>query len=150
MAYPYEQVLEQHPEYSLLNVFFERLLAEWLDRPIFELDGEIDIPTCVPNNTKLYIDTEGEIGICEKMPDTFRVGSIYHGLNMEMVNNLAGRTASLIESRCKTCPVARLCDICPNALDLSDSEMDIYCHNQNIIQKVKLRVFCELVEKGLI
>lgn len=141
---------EEHPGYGLLRVFFERFLAEWTDRPVISLNGRADIPTCVPDNSKLYIDTEGKIGICEKMPDVYRVGTLSSGVNFERINDIADRTANIIRSRCAECPVARLCDICPNVIDLSVDEMDIYCHNQKIIQEVKFRIFCEMAERGLL
>lgn len=141
---------EKHPEYELLRVFFERFLAEWTDRPFFDLHDKVDIPTCVPNNTKLYIDVEGKIGICEKMPDIYRIGNLLSGIDFKEINNIADKTATIIKSRCGKCPVARLCDICPNAIDLSVDEMDIYCHNQKVIQEVKFRIFCEMAERGLI
>lgn len=141
---------EEHPEYKLLEVFFERFLAEWIDRPIINLDVSGDTPTCVPNNTKLYIDVEGKIGICEKMPDIYRVGDLSSGLDFQAINNIADKTAAIIKSRCGECPVVRLCDICPNIIDLSVDEMDVYCHNQKVIQEVKLRIFCEMAERGMV
>ena len=141
---------EKHPDYELLRVFFERFLAEWTDRPIFNLNNNIDVPTCVPNNTKLYIDVEGKIGICEKMPDIYRIGNLSSGIDFQAVNNIANKTASVIKYRCGECPIARLCDICPNVIDLYVEEMDIYCQNQKVIQQVKLRIFCEMAERGMI
>lgn len=141
---------EEHPEYELLKVFFERFLAEWIDRPIINLDVNENPPTCVPNNTKLYIDVDGKIGICEKMPDVYRIGSLSAGLDFQAINDIADKTATIIKSRCGECPVARLCDICPNVIDLSVDEMDIYCHNQKVVQEVKFRIFCEMAERGLI
>ena len=144
------ETYEKHPEYKLLGVYFERFLAEWIDRPIINLNENEDVPTCVPNNTKLYIDVEGKIGICEKIPDIYRIGSLSTGLDFQAINNIADKTATIIKSRCGKCPVARLCDICPNVIDLSDDEMNVYCHNQRVIQEVKFRIFCEMAERGLI
>ena len=141
---------EFHQEYTLLKVFFERFLAEWIDRPIFELGETVDCPTCVPNNSKLYIDTDGRVGLCEKVPDTYRIGNIVDGINWDIVNAQKGTLESMISHRCTTCPIARLCDICPIDIDLSDAEMDVFCHNQKVIHKVKFRVFCEMAEKDLI
>ncbi len=147
---PILEYYEEHPEYELLKVFFERFLAEWIDRPIINLNVNENAPTCVPNNTKLYIDVEGKIGICEKMPDVYRIGSLSTGLDFQAINNIADKTATIIKSRCGECPVARLCDICPNVIDLSVDEMDVYCHNQKVIQEVKFRIFCEMAERGMI
>lgn len=141
---------EANKHLALLRSFFERFLAEWIERPIFNIDEPVNYPTCVPNNTKLYIDTDGKIGICEKLPDLYRVGSLEDGINWKKVNEVADKMVGIVSRRCVSCPVARLCDICPNILDLSEEEMDIYCHNQKVLHNVKLRIFCELAEKGLI
>lgn len=140
----------QHRNYRVLKVFFERRLAEWIQRPIFTLDSPITPPTCVPNNRKLYIDTKKDVGICEKTPDTLRIGNTRDGISWGKVNKTANALATIIKQRCGSCVVARFCDVCPAVLDLSDSEMDVYCHNQRIMQEVKFLMFCELAENGLI
>lgn len=141
---------EQHPKYSLMRVFFERFLAEWLNRPIYSLDSPSDFPTCVPNNQKVYIDTDGSVGICEKVPDSFRIGDIQKGIDWKRVNQQADALSNIIISRCTKCPIARLCSVCPNVLDLSLDELDIFCHNERTMQQVKFRIFCEMAERGMI
>ena len=141
---------ETHQEYKLLKVFFERFLAEWNARPIYEIDETIICPTCVPYNSKLFIDVDGQIGICEKMPDIYRFGNISDGIYWDEVEYQKNKLESMIMARCSSCPVARFCDICPIDIDFSEDEMDVFCHNQRVIQKVKLRIFCEMAERGLI
>lgn len=141
---------EQRPDHSLLKVFFERFLAEWVDRPIYSLDSPSDFPTCVPNNQKVYIDPNGLVGICEKVPDKYRIGNIRNGINWDEVNQQADALSDIIMSRCKKCPVARLCSICPDILDLSEDELDIFCHNEIAMHQVKFRIFCEIAERELI
>ena len=141
---------EQHPEYSLLRVFFERFLAEWQGRPIFCIDTSLDFPTCVPNNQKVYIDSNGKVGICEKVPDKYRIGDIRNGIDWKSVNQQADVLSDIILSRCAKCSIARLCSICPNVLDLSEEELDVFCHNERAIQQVKFRIFCEMAERRLI
>ena len=46
--------------------------------------------------------------------------------------------------------IARLCSICPEVLDLSKDELDVFCHHERTMQLVKLRIFCEMAERGLI
>lgn len=141
---------EQHPKYSLLRVFFERFLAEWQDRPIFCIDDSLDFPTCVPNNQKVYIDSNGEVGICEKVPDKYRIGDVKNGIDWKSVNQQADALSDIILSRCAKCSIARLCSICPNVLDLSEEELDVFCHNERAMQQVKFRIFCEMAERSLI
>lgn len=141
---------ESHSEYSLLRVFFERFLAEWNARPIHEMETVIYCPTCVPFNSKLYVDTDGKVGLCEKMPDIYRLGNISDGINWDEVESQKKKLESIIVKRCSSCPIARLCDICPIDIDFSEEEMDVFCHNQRILQKIKLRVLCEMAERRLI
>lgn len=143
-------VFERHPEYVVLRVFFERWLAEWIQRPVFEINEPQEVPTCMPHNRKLYIDTNYELSVCEKVPDVFRFGSLEKGIDWEAVNEMACKTYKTITGRCAQCPVARLCDVCPAILDLSEDEMDLYCHNKLVMQQVKFRIFCEMAERGLI
>lgn len=141
---------EQHPEYSLLKVFFERFLAEWLNRPIYSIDSPLDFPTCVPNNQKLYIDSNGKVGICEKVPDKYRIGDIQNGIDWKIVNQQANALSNIILSRCSKCSIARMCSICPNVLDLSEEELNVFCYNERAMQHVKFRIFCEMAERRLI
>ena len=141
---------DKHRNYRVLKVFFERWLAEWIQRPIFAIDSPIIPPTCVPYNRKLYIDANKDVGICEKTPDILRIGNTRDGLSWSKVNETANALAAIIKQRCGSCEVARFCDVCPAVLDLSDSEMDVFCHNQRIMQEVKFLIFCELAEMGLI
>lgn len=143
-------VYELHSEHSLMKVFFERFLAEWVDRPIFGIDSPLDFPTCVPNNQKVYIDPYGEVGICEKVPDKYRIGDVKNGIDWRRVNQQADDLSKIIIFRCAKCPIARLCSICPEVLDLSEEELDVFCHNERAMQQVKLRIFCEMAERRLI
>ncbi len=144
------EAYDHHRDWQLLAVFFERMLSEWTDRPIVELDAPVEYPTCMPHNTKLYIDTDHAIGLCEKMPDTFRMGDVATGIDWNRADKMAATLAGIIGQRCASCPVARLCNVCPMLLDLDDNEIDIFCHNQQVLQHVKLRLFCELAERELI
>lgn len=141
---------ERHRNLNVLKVFFERWLAEWLERPIFDLNSPITPPTCVPHNRKIYIDAKKDVGICEKVPDVFRIGNIIDGISWYKVNETADALTAIIKRRCASCEVARFCSVCPTVLDLSDSEMDTFCHNQRVIQEVKFLIFCEMAERGII
>ena len=141
---------ERMPDSVVLKVFLERWLGEWMERPVFEMEMPQEVPTCLPDNRKIYIDTAYALSVCEKVPDTFRFGTLQSGIDWEAVDEMASKTYQLITDRCAECPIARLCDVCPAMLDLSSREMDVYCHNQLVMQRVKLQLFCEMAEKRLI
>ncbi|MEY8611499.1 radical SAM protein [Parabacteroides segnis] len=140
----------KHPEYIVLESFLNERISDWLERPIFELEGENQLSTCMPNNRKLFIDREGGIRVCEKMCDTYCIGNIYDGIDWDIANSYV---IKLIENRnkhCFECPIIRLCDICLTSLELSEAELSIFCHNQMVYTKAYLLIFCEMAERGLL
>lgn len=149
----YLQLIEwykDHPDSAVINTFFNIWLAEWINRPIGVIENEIVYPTCVPYNRKLYIDAMGTIGICERISDNIRFGSIKDGIDFSKLNEIRRKTASFIDHSCSNCEIARICDICPDVLKISDDIKETYCHNQKVMQRIKFRCFCELAEADLI
>jgi hypothetical protein len=139
-----------HPDEPLIKAFFEIWLAEWINRPIFEIRDPVEYPTCLPHNKKLYIDAKGCIGICERITDTIRIGTVTEGLNYNSINKVVCETASFIDTHCSNCTSARICDICPDILKLPPASVNTYCHNQRVIHKIKFLCFCELAEACMI
>ena len=139
-----------NPENIIVETFFKTWLGEWIERPIGRIEGKEAYPTCVPNNRKLFIDSKEKIGICERISDEIRIGSIEDGINFSEVDRIVGTLSAFIDRRCSTCEIARVCDICPDVLSIPDEILDVYCHNQKILQQVKFRCFCELAEANLI
>lgn len=140
----------ENPDELLIKTFFDIWLAEWTDRPIFELDEPAEYPTCLPNNKKLYIDAKGDVGICERITDTIRIGDIRHGLNFSSINTVVRRTSAFIGKHCSSCSSARICDICPDVLKLPSEIVNTYCLNQRTMHKIKFLCFCELAEADMI
>lgn len=144
------QWYKTHPNSLFMKTFFSLWLAEWINRPIMELDGHVEYPTCIPQNRKLYIDTNKRIGICERISDSLRIGTIEDGICFDKVNEIAKSTAAFMAKNCANCEIARLCDVCPDILKISGNVIDIYCHNQKAMQRVKFQSLCELAEADFI
>lgn len=141
---------KDHPNNAIMSTFFNIWLAEWINRPIGEIENGIEYPNCVPHNRKLYIDAIGNIGICERISDNIRFGSIEDGIDFSRLNEVRRKTASFIDQSCSTCEIARICDICPDVLKISETIKETYCYNQKVLQRIKFRCFCELAEADLI
>lgn len=139
-----------HPEYVVLKTFLKERIADWQERPIVCLPENNRFSVCLPNNKKLFIDANGKIGVCEKMCDIYRIGDLSSGIDWGIANEYVERLEVMRKSRCKDCPVIRMCDICLISLDLSDEELDVFCYNQRVYTKAFLLLFCEMAEHGLI
>ena len=141
---------EQHPEYLVLKTFFSQCLSYWKNRPIVEADGPIPMATCLPLNTKLYIDAKMQIGVCEKISDKCRIGNIETGIDWDNANSMVGRYYEKRKKRCTTCPAIRMCDLCLTAVEFNDNQWDILCHNERIYAQLNMLLFCEMAERGMV
>lgn len=143
-------VYQQHPDWLVTKVFLEEAVSVWKERFVFDIDEPIEMSTCLPVNTKLYIDSSLDVAVCEKFSDKFRIGSISKGIDWDKANNLVGNYANSKRRRCTNCPIVRMCDICLTAVEYTPEQMNILCHNERVYTRVSLYAFCEMAERGLI
>lgn len=143
-------VYEEHQDWLVLKVYLEQCIAYWKDRPIVNVEGATLMPTCMPINTKLYIDSKLQIGVCEKMADDYRIGSIYDGINWDKANAIVRDYYDKRKYRCAYCPAIRMCDMCLTAIEYDEKQWDILCHNERVYAKAFMWLFCEMAERGLI
>lgn len=141
---------EAHKEWGVLKVLLKECIAYWKDRPIVDAGLSVPMATCMPVNTKLYIDSRKDIGICEKVADKYRIGNVKYGINWERANEIVEGYYKKRLERCRYCPSIRMCDMCLTAMEYSDEEWDVLCHNEQVYAKVFMFLYCEMAERGLI
>ncbi len=149
----YTQILDKyeiHKDWIVLNVFLNECIAYWKDRPIVDAGLSVPMATCMPVNTKLYIDSRKEIGICEKVADKYRIGNIKDGIDWGRANEIVEGYYKRRVERCKYCPAIRMCDMCLTAMEYSNEQWDILCHNEQVYAKVFMFLYCEIAERGLL
>lgn len=140
---------EQHPEWSVLQTFFDEIVAYWKNRPVFEVSGSTPLSTCMPVNTKLYIDANLQLAVCEKFNDRFRIGSINGGINWQKANEMTKEYYRKRESRCAYCPAVRMCNMCLTSIAYTESQWDALCHNERLYHQLHMFLFCEMAERGM-
>lgn len=143
-------VYEQHQDWLVLKKLLESCIAYWKERPIFEPTAAVPMATCLPNNTKLYIDTNLHIGVCEKMSDKYRIGSIKNGIDWNMANTIVSDYYKRRVNRCKNCYAVRMCNMCLTTIEHTDEQWDALCHNEQVYTRVFMYLFCEMAERGII
>lgn len=141
---------EKHQDWVVLRKLLESCVTYWKDRPIFVPMSAVPMATCLPNNTKLYIDTNLQIGVCEKMSDNYRIGSIKDGIDWEKANAIVGDYYKRRVSRCKNCSAVRMCNMCLTTIEYTDEQWDVLCHNEQVYTRVFMYLFCEMAERGVI
>lgn len=141
---------EKHQDWVILRKLLESCVAYWKERPIFEPSSAVPMATCLPNNTKLYIDANLQIGVCEKMSDNYRIGNIKGGIDWVKANSAVRDYYNKRVERCKDCSAVRMCNMCLTAIEHTDEQWDILCHNEQVYTRVFMYLFCEMAERGLI
>lgn len=141
---------QHHPNWVVLQTFFDELIEVWKNRPIFNIEGDMPLATCMPVNTKLYIDAHLQIAVCEKFNDRFRIGTIEQGIDWNKANELAKEYYKKREKRCAFCPAVHMCNLCPTAIEYTDEQWDVLCKNERIAHRLGMFVFCEMAERGML
>lgn len=144
------ETYELQKDSAVLSAFFEQCIAYWVNRPIIDVGNAVPMATCLPLNNKLYIDAQLNIGVCEKIADKFRIGSISSGINWKLANSQVKEYYERRFHRCRFCPAIRMCDMCFAAIEYNNEEWDVLCHNEKVYTMVSFRIFCEMAERGLI
>ena len=133
---------EQHPEWSVLQTFFDEIVSYWKNRPVFEVSESTPLSTCMPVNTKLYIDANLQLAVCEKFNDRFRIGSINDGIDWQKANEMTKEYYRKRENRCTNCPAVRMCNMCLTSIAYTDDQWDTLCHNERLYHKLHMFLFC--------
>lgn len=140
----------KHPDWNVLRVFFNQCIAYWKDRPIISPQGAVPMATCMPINTKLFVDSNLQIGVCEKISDKYRIGDVKYGINWDRANSIVNEYYNKRVERCRYCPSVRMCDMCLTAVEYTDEQWDVLCHNEQVYTRVYMYLFCEMAERGMI
>ena len=141
---------EQHPEWSVFQTFFDEIVAYWKNRPVFEVSESTPLSTCMPVNTKLYIDANLQLAVCEKFNDSFRIGSINKGIDWQKANEMTKEYYRKRENRCTNCPAVRMCNMCLTSIAYTDDQWDTLCHNERLYHQLHMFLFCEMAERSML
>lgn len=141
---------EQHQDWLVLKTFFNECIAYWKDRPIVDAGNSVPMSTCMPRNNKLFIDTNKQIAVCEKISDNFRIGTVDEGVDWNEANEQVKMYYNKRVHRCVHCPAIRMCDLCLTAIEFNEEQWDVLCHNERVYARLYMLMFCEMAERGII
>lgn len=105
------------------QLFSFQELEDKLENQFCELpDVYIHAGLCIPGVSRLFINTEGEFYLCEKVAEGknshYLIGDIYKGFNIRNVKRLLNG-GNINRKDCLNCWAIRLCDICAAKIDLN-------------------------------
>jgi uncharacterized protein len=98
---------------SLFGIRFNRIegrgFANWKNRfnNIFNCKN-----ICIPGSSRLYLTTDGNFHICEKINKYFPIGNIYRGLNKIKIEDIVNNFNRTVACQCISCQAMNLCEAC--------------------------------------
>lgn len=107
---------------------------------------------CVPGARRLYINTFGELYLCERIENSPSIGNIQKGIDIqEVFNKYVTEYSNNSIEQCKKCWAIRLCRVCyaecynNNGIDKDEKLSVCYATRKSIESSLKL--YHEIMEK---
>ena len=94
---------------------------------------------CVPGSRKIYVTTNGDFQICERIDGSPIIGNVYDGIDRKKVKELLVEeyTNKALDD-CKNCWSSRLCQVCYSM-----------CLKNKKIDMTKKRFYCNVLRKNM-
>lgn len=113
---------EYFNKYKFMRLLFERSLLVYTERSFWT---EEQYTACCLPGSKIFVDTKGNIHLCERMNNTFPIGNCDSGLDLNMINNIRQKYFNEVikKNECWLCENRKLCQSC-YATEIVDSRFD--------------------------
>lgn len=133
-------------EENVLTDELNRLISIIDHREFFDLPKQQKFFTCCHNPYSCFIDSTGQLFVCEKFNSDFSVGSIYTGFDrsaLQRINTIFYRRKN---SYCSKCWAKRLCRICATNVNHTALEFEYFCNHERQKILIALKYYCEIQE----
>lgn len=105
---------------------------------------------CLPGKRRVFVDTDGNVHMCEKVPRSIPIGNVWQGLSWTAVSDLLDAQASARTQFCDGCWATRLCTMCPASVGshtaADRSLMVRHCRSTRDDLEFSIRLFTRLLE----
>lgn len=132
------------------KTYFAQIIDPILDRNIFDLEPMHTPLACLPYNNRCFIDCDGNIGVCEKTPDSLRIGTLERGWDFNVIKESIENLAKVKTSRCSTCEHLRFCQMCFTNYYFDEARWDADCDWQRKWGRISMTIALEMIEENLI
>jgi len=92
---------------------------------------------CAPLTKRLFVDTDGNLRLCEKADGKIKIGSIDDGIDFYRLNQL--KFERLLNAKCRNCWALRMCSLCLKFPRCADVQKSLHRH---------MALFCTIHEMG--
>jgi uncharacterized protein len=122
-----DRIDKQEPLPDILRLLFESRLKTISARSRKEMPSELMLQgSCYPGNRKLYVDTSGELYMCEKFGGRMTIGHVDTGISDPLVDDSIGQFQKIRNQLCTSgCWAQRLCTPCIQAAKDPEGEISV-------------------------
>jgi uncharacterized protein len=104
---------------------------------------------CVPGLRRIFVSTEGNFYICEKVNEGLSIGNAEDGLDLRKIESIMEDYAKRSSPRCRECWAIRLCSLCfihvvTDKLDFENKEDCCRVHKEALLHNLKL--YCGILQ----
>jgi uncharacterized protein len=107
---------------------------------------------CTPGIQKLFIDTNGNFQVCEKIDWSWDIGNIYEGFNVPKIYDLIQNYITKVSDHCDDCWAVRLCKECYlgliNVDKFSEEKREESCEQRKSNLLVGLKDYVSITDKN--
>ncbi len=99
----------------------DRILSAFFERPLLAIHKRsrrrltrTHYPNgiCIPTTRRVFCTADGEFVLCERVPRTLAIGSVWEGIDGDRVARMVDDYAAASSSDCSKCWAVRLCSLC--------------------------------------
>ncbi|MDF9825498.1 uncharacterized protein M2475_001924 [Breznakia sp. PF5-3] len=131
------------------NEILKTHFRDLVDTPIqtLQLNG-----CCIPGQKKLYVTTDGNFKVCEKIEDSPFIGNIHEGIDLEKIEDYyLNEYANLSLDKCNNCWAVHMCSICYaniyNDEGINIEEKNVLCHGSRANALNRLIEYYQILEE---
>lgn len=110
------------------------------------LEKNQTLTTCINKPDSCFISSNGDIYVCERFCNDFKIGKIGTGINQMLCNSINEKYIHRKNKYCGKCWAQRLCRRCAIGLNFDENQFLQYCENEKMQIELALKYFCELLE----
>jgi len=104
------------------------------------------LQTCLNIPNSCFISSEGELFICERFCNNFKVGNLHTGIEEKKCNEINLQYERRKNRYCSKCWAQRICRRCPIGLNFTESQFQEYCECEKMQLQLAIKYFCEILE----
>lgn len=140
---------------KVLRRLFDDSVETFYRRSNKKLAGELMLTgSCYPGQRKTFVDTDGDIYMCEKFGGRVSIGSVDEGLNGEMISEAIDNFTRIRNEACTdNCWAQRVCTPCIQSAkepvgELSTNGLKDNCNSYKVSLALGLAIYLELSRKN--